>query len=380
MDNVKTRVDRLKTEIEDGKPDEEIFESLKPFLGKDAETDARVADALAAVAHPGAARLLVRMLAFADSKKLAKTIKRSLYRLKGRGIAVEEVPRDQGESVFRPPKAEAARGVGSGIDGLGERFLLLALPRAGRGWAVIQAGVSDTLGLVNFVGDEMTRKGFRAFMSEFKGNFPFPLVEMEPSYVAFLIAQAYQRSVQREVTLPQDYIQFKADIEHAKKEYEKPVVYSYLRIDETTEADRYASRAGDLLKADVFAGWMIETDRIQPYADAVREAEESKLILNAVQKGARIQEVYQKALSDLFSEERRAVYQRRLAEMADVLFKLGREEEARISLASAMDLQKPMNPFQPNPFLFQLVVTSILKCLKDAYEKKADEPSLIVKP
>jgi len=66
--------------------------------------------------------------------------------------------------------------------------------------------------------------------------------------------------------------------------------------------------------------------------------------------------------------------------MAYVLIKLGREEEARISLAAAMDLEKPMNPFQPNPFLFQLVVTSILKCLKDAYEKKADEPSLIVKP
>jgi hypothetical protein len=380
MDNVETWVDRLKTEIEGGKPDEEIFEFLKPVLGKDVETDAQIADALAAVAHPTAARLLVRMFAFAGSKKLAKTIRRSLYRLKGRGIAVEEVPREQGESVFRPPKAEAARGVGSGIDGLGERFLLLALPRAGRGWAAIQAGVSDTLGLVNFVGDEMTRKGFRAFMSEFKGKFPFPLVEMDPSYVAFLIVRAYQLSVQREVALPPDYLRFKADIESARKGYEKPVVYSYLRIDETTEADRHLSRAGDLLKSDVFAGWMIETGLIQPYADGVREAEESKLILNPVQKETRLQEVYQKALSDLFSGERRSLYERRLAEMAYVLFKLGREEEARISLAAAMDLQKPMNPFQPNPFLFQLVVISILKCLKDAYEKKADEPSLIVKP
>jgi hypothetical protein len=380
MDNVKTWVDRLKTEIEDGKPDEEIFEFLKPVLGKDVETDAQIADALAAVAHPSAARLLVRMMASADSKKLAKTIKRSLYRLKGRGIAVEESPPEQRASVFRPPKAEAARGMGSGIDGLGERFLLLAIPRAGRGWAVIQAGVSDTLGLVNFVGDEMTRKGFRGFISEFKGKFPFPLVEMEPSYIAFLIARAYQRSVQREVTLSQDYIRFKADIEHTRKEYEKPVVYSHLRIDETAEADRHLSRAGDLLKSDVFAGWMMGTELIQPYAEAVREAEESKLILNPVQKEGRIQEVYQKALSDLFSGERRSLYERRLAEMAYVLFKLGREEEARISLAAAMDLQKPVNPFQPNPFLFQLVMMSIIGHLKDDYEKKRQEPSLIVKP
>jgi hypothetical protein len=320
------------------------------------------------------------MLAIADSKKLTKTIKRSLYRLKGRGIPVEETPPDQGESIFRAPKAEPSKGFGSGIDSLGERFLLLVLPRPGRGWAVIQAGVSDTLGLVNFVGDEMTRKGFRAFMSELKDTFPFPLVDIEPSYVAFLIAQAHQLTVQREVPPPQDYVRFKADIDGARKEHEKPIAYSYLRIDEMTETDRYVSRAGDLLKSDLFSDWMIEADQIQPYAGAVQEAEASKLILNAVQKEARIQEVYQKAISDLFSGKRRTLYERRLAEMADVLFKLGREEEARVSLAAAMDLEKPMNPFQPNPFLLQLVMTSILRRLKDDYEKKVKEPSLIVKP
>jgi len=224
------------------------------------------------------------------------------------------------------------------------------------------------------------RKRFRAFMSELKNRFPFPLVDIAPSYVAFLIAQAHRLTVERAVPPPQDYVRFKADIDGVKKEHEKPLVYSYLRIDETTEADRYAKRAGDLLKSDVFTGWGIETEQIQPYADAVSQAGESKLILNAVQKEARIQEVYQKALSDLFSGKRRALYERRLAEMADVLFKLGREEEARVSLAAAMDLEKPMNPFQPNPFLLQLVMTSVYRHLKDDYEKKVQEPSLIVKP
>jgi len=380
MDNVQTLADRLKAEIQDGKPDEEIFEFLKTFLGRDAETDERVADFLATLAHPGTARLLVRMLSVAGSKNLTKTIKRSLHRLKGRGIAVEEVPPDQEESIFRPPKAEPSKGFGSGIDSLGERFLLLALPRPGRGLAVIQAGVSDTQGLVNFAGDEMTRKGFRTFLKELKEKFPFPLVDMEPSYVGFLITQAYQLTVQRKGPPPQDYLHFKAEIDSVKKEYDKPVIYSYLRIDETTEDDRWLRRAGDLLKSDVFADWVIEMDRIQPYADAVWEAEESKLILNPVQKEARFQEIYQKALSELFSGERRVLYERRLEAMADVLFKLGREEEARISLAEAMDLTKPLTPFQPNPFLLQLVITSIFKRLRDAYEKKVKGSSLIVKP
>ena len=380
MDNFQTLADRLKAEIQAGKSDEEIFQFLKPHLGEDAETDERVAEVLATLPYPEAARILLRMLDVARSKKVAKTIKRSLYRLRGRGIAVEEIPLDKGESIFRPPKAEPSKGFGSGIDSLGERFLLLALPHPGRGLAVIQAGVSDTQGLANFVGDEMTRKGFRVFLQELKEKFPFPLIEMEPSYVGFLITQAYQLTLEKKGTPSQDYLHLKTEIDNIKKEYEKPFIYSYLQADETTEDDRLLRRAGDLLKADVFADWEIEKNQIQPYADAVWEAEESKLVLNPVQKEARFQEIYQKALSDLFSGERRVLYERRLEEMADFLFKLGRQEEARVSLAVARDLKKPMNPFQPNPFLLQMVTTSIFKLLRDAYEKQVKEPSVLVKP
>ena len=66
--------------------------------------------------------------------------------------------------------------------------------------------------------------------------------------------------------------------------------------------------------------------------------------------------------------------------MAYVLLKLGRDEEAKISLSAAMDLEKPLNPIQPNPFLFQLVVKSIFSLFAEAHETKAKEVSLIVKP
>ena len=90
--------------------------------------------------------------------------------------------------------------------------------------------------------------------------------------------------------------------------------------------------------------------------------------------------IVEKALTDLFSGERRLLYQRRLEEMAYLLFKLGRREEAKISLSVAKDLEKPLNPIQPDPFLFQLVTKSIFSLLAEAYEKKTKEVSLIVKP
>jgi hypothetical protein len=94
----------------------------------------------------------------------------------------------------------------------------------------------------------------------------------------------------------------------------------------------------------------------------------------------RFQAIFEKALTELFSGTRRLLYQRRLEEMSYVLFRLGRDEEAKVSLAVAMDLEKPLHPIQPTPFLFQLVTTSILGLLAEAKEKKSKDVSLILKP
>jgi hypothetical protein len=233
---------------------------------------------------------------------------------------------------------------------------------------------------MDFSGEEMTRKGFRVFFEEVQEKSPFPFVEMEASYVGFLFFKAYHLTLEKEKALPQDHLHFKNEIERVKKDYERPLIYSFLQADGVAGDDRILRKGGELLKADVISSWRIEEDQIRPYADEVWEAEESKIVLSQPQKEARFQGIYQRALSDLFTNEKRFLYQRRLEEMAYIFFKLGREEEAKISLAVAIDLAKPASPLQPNPFLFQLVIKSIFTLLKEAYEKRVKEPSLIVKP
>ena len=380
MEDFQTLIENVKAGIREGKSDQEIFQSLFPLFGRDPEIDKQLVELLTTIPHVKVASLLQRMLDASKEKKVRKIVKRSLYRLRSKGIAVEEGSLDKGRSILRPLEAEPPKGFGGGFDFLGQRFLLLVIPHTGRGWAVMQGLISDTEGFVDFSGEEMTRKGFRAFFEEIQGKSPFPLVELDPPYVGFLFDQAYQLTLEKKGGLPQDYLRAKTEIERIKKEYERPLIHSYLQVDETVAEDRFLRRGGDLLKVDLFQGWRIEQDQIQRYADEVWEAEESKIVLNQTQKEARFQGIYQKALSELFAGDRRQLYRRRLEEMAYVLFKLGKEEEARISLAVAIDLERPVNPIQPNPFLFQLVVKSIVTLLAEAYEKKAKEPSLIVKP
>ena len=380
MEDVQRAIEKVRTDIQDGKSDEEIFRSLQTFLGKDLETDKKVAELLVSIPDVRVAKLLQRMLGFFKEKKIQKTIKRSLYRLKSRGIAIEEVILDEGRPILYPLKTELPKGHASSIDFIGNRLLLLVIPRVGRGLTVMQGVISDTNGLVDFSGEEMARKEFIGFFEKVQKNTPFPFVEMDPSYVAFLYAQAYRLTLKQRRTLPQDYLLLKSDIEGIKREYEKALVYSYLQIDKIAGDDGLLKKAESLLKNDLFSGWGIDQDQIQPYADAIREAGESKIILSQAQKEVRFQEVYLRALSELFSDEKRVLYRQRLEEMAYVLFKLGRSEEAEISLAVAIDLEKPINPIQPNAFLYQLVIKSISALLAEAYEKEKKEPSLIVKP
>lgn len=378
MEDPHRLIDKVKADIQSEKSDDDIFQSLSSFLGKDPESDAQFFELLATIPHVKTAKLLQRLSEISGQKKLKKVMKRSLYRLKGKGIAVEEVPSSRGGSILRPLQAEPPEGFGSGIDFLGERLLVLAIPYRGRRWKVMEGVVSDLNGLVDFSNDEMPRKEFRTFLDEVRRKNPFPLVEMEPPYAGFLFHQAYQITVSRNGPIPPNYARCKDEIEKIRKDYERPLIYWDIRAEEVMEDDRLLKRSGELLKSDVMETWRIEEDQIRPYADAVREAEESKIVLSQAQRDARIHAVYQKVLMDLFSGERRLLFKRRLEETAYLFLKLGREEEAKMSLAAALDLEKPLHPIQPNPFLYQLVIKSIFTALKVADEKK--EPSLIVKP
>ncbi len=380
VEEIQILIERIKTDISNGKSEGEIFQSLLPLLEKDPQTGGRLAELMVTIPDRMMGRLLHRMFEMTPDKKVRKIIKRSLYRLKSKGIAVEEISWDKEGPVLRPLQADSKEGFASGIDFLGHRLLSLVIPHPGRGLTVMHGIVSDREGIVDFSLEEMTRKGFRSFFEEIQEKNPFPIVEIEPSYVAFLFVQAYPLNLKNVGKPPQDYLRAKSEIERIKKDYARPLIYTHLQADEIAGDDRILNKGGDLLKADIFSSWRIEEEQIQPYADEVWEAEESKIVLNPAQKEVRFQAIYQKALTELIAGERRFLYQRRLEEMAYVLLKSGREEEAKISLSVAMDLEKPLNPIQPNPFLFQLVIKSIFSLLAEAYEKKSKEVSLIVKP
>jgi hypothetical protein len=326
------------------------------------------------------AKLLQSLLGSLSDKQIQRGIRRSLYRIEQQGVTILAEPgRAQAASVLRPPVEDVPRGFISAIDGDGGQVVLLTIPRKPKGLYLLQGIVNDTRGLVEFSRVETTKKGFREFHQSIKERGQLTVVEVDPGYCRFRLEEAVDAMEQAGKSVPPEYVTSKRDLQRLEPVQTLPVS-PFLNEEEIANNPRLRSSSSDLFQIEPFSSWFLPREEVQQYADLVEEAEESRLVLNPAQKEARLQETYQKALVELFSEEKRGVFSRRLEEMAYVLLESGLEEKAKVALAASLDLRFDLNLLEPNPFLLGMVTRSIYAIVAQDKEKKEAEPSLIVKP
>jgi len=377
---IQTIIDRISLYQRQEEDPQRSLEFISQFLGKSDELDVAIAEGLARIPSRATAMILMEMKASCRTKPLLKAIKKSLYRLKQKGLSIEDRDeRERSTPVIRPLPSGQPQGFMSGIDYLGNRLIILALPRIPRGLQTLEALVSDIEGLLNFHRDEMTKKAFHTFLRNLREKVKFPIVEIPPAYARFLLEEAYSLTEKMEKTPPQDFLMAKREISDIENGINGPLIYQFLDQDEIKGNDRFLADSKSLLATGDIINWVLEPEDVEPYVRAVREAEESRIALNPTQKEEWLQGIYLRALGELFPGERRLLYKRRLEEMAYILFKLDRSDEAKRCLAAALDLEKEISSLHPNPFLLQLVITSIYRVMAERERKAEKEPSLIIR-
>ena len=191
--------------------------------------------------------------------------------------------------------------------------------------------------------------------------------------------EATQLTEQRGESIPASYLTSKRDLQRLERTETTPALL-FLDENEIQADPRLLKNSANLFQIEPFSSWFLPREEAQKYAELIEEAEDSRLVLNPAQKEIRLQEAYRKALVDLFPEERRLLYRKRLEEMAYVLLKEGKEDSARTALAASIDLRSVIASLEPNPFLLNLVTRSIYAIVARDMEKKKAEPSFIVKP
>jgi hypothetical protein len=106
MTDVQTLIHQVKTDLDEGKSEAELFQSLAPHLNQDTEFDRKLSESLGGLPDAKIAKLLQRLLGISKDRRVRREIKRSLYRLKTKGVAVEELASDRGTSILRPLQVE----------------------------------------------------------------------------------------------------------------------------------------------------------------------------------------------------------------------------------------------------------------------------------
>ena len=379
------KVDQIVREIETAQSQkvthEEILKNTSEYLKQEPCLTIHVIEALARIPSPETALLLIGMMAKEEEKSVIKSIKRTLYKLRQKGVRWEEKP-SKDEPILTAPKPEPPKGYLGAIDSTGSRIIVTARSQPLRGLLVVFSIVNDLEGIQNFNLKEFSKKGFKEFVKSSLSSVDFPIVDTPGAYCIHLLKEASSLHQRLSKPFPRGYHDAEKEFKDITWDEPDPIIYQYIKEDEVKDKPHLLKESGKLHKITPFATWFLSGQELEKYASSITEAHESKIVLRPDQKETRLNNIYRDALQELFPDEKRLLWKRRLEEMAYILIKTGKEEEARTTLSAAIDLNNPFSPIDPNPFIWNLLLKSIYSLIEDDYEKKEEEKetSLIVTP
>jgi len=381
---LRNRIDNIINSIETACNDElgakEILGVVISYLEDEQFLAIPLIEALAKNTKPEIAQFLYDIMDGIQDKSLIKLIKRSLYKLRQKGVKWEEKSQKD-EPILKPLESAEPEGYLGDIDNSGSRIVIVT-KNTPRGFLVAFSAVNDLEGLQKLDLSQFSKKGFKEFLESSVSSVDFPIVEAPGAYCISLLKEAAALSKSLSDPLPQGY----SDVENEYKgivwDYSRPVIYKHISEDEIKEKPHFLKESGELHKIAPFFAWSIDPKELEQYIASIEEAHDSRIVLTPSQKDARLNSIYHSALESIFPDEKKLIWKRRLEETAYILFKTGKDKEARQALSAAIDLRNPFSPIEPNPFIWNLLLKSFYSEVKEDSDEMDEEKksSLIIAP
>jgi len=321
-----------------------------------------------------------------QQKEVRKAVKRTLFKMKQRGVAIPDVNLEEPPAfrlrTVQQDKPEAYVGP---IDGTGSRPVLIAIPQLPQGIGLGVGVINDERGIVEYVFGRYSKKQAKEMRILFFEKLPF-MVETSLSHATALLEEAHVlRSEKGEAS--GDYNQIR---EWLLGHVQRPgnsnsPVYEILPYESISREVLTDSQIQKLLAHPLLAGWIAQPDKLKSVADEVARAEKSPILLSGIQKGERINQVKEDSIRQLYDEKQRNLMKRRLEEMAYLFGKSGEENLARICLCCALSFLERDSLLKVNAFLKALLERSLLLYFSgagfsDASGRQGASPSRILVP
>jgi hypothetical protein len=334
---------------------------------KDRIPSPRIAHALIERMPAGAPEgigLILAMREAFDRKDVQKAIKKALFRLRQRGIAIPapDTPPTPSALPARGTQGEPDAFLGT-IDGFGNRPVFVALPQFPKGFDVGMGILNDELGIQEFLFGRYSKKRMKEVKDLFFERFS-PMTATSLSHAATVLEGAYGRNEGGTGESVNDYLQLRPWILENVPIPDRSPVFTELNL-EISSGELTPSRLERLLAHPLMESWIIDPEKISPLIREISEAEQSPILVSEGQKVNRISEIKEKAVSEFFPDSKRALYKNRLEEMAYVFLKEEDEPYARICLAAAASLNETSPLLGTSPFLMALVDRTLDMFQKD---------------
>ena len=306
---------------------------------QDPDWDAHLIAALGALSHPAIPPLLAALFGQARDKIRRKALKKTLHRLKTRGVAMAPDLLPKEEVSFGAPRPGAVAVFVSPIFGIGESYVILEAPPEILGGNFLVARVSDREGFKECVLLSLKRQQQAEVWGRFREQGLDQWFSPPPAYAVRLLEEAYTHKAGSGAA---QYGALREKIfRHWGRPEAAPDLDQELPAPSQGEMPRLLEHCRTLAMDPLFVAWLPGPEEIAPWLVKLKEVEDSPLVLSDQQKRIRTDGVLEEATRVLYPLETRADWGRRLLTTAYYLHLNGREDDSRAAQAAAADLAAP---------------------------------------
>lgn len=353
--------------------------ALSTHAHRDGHADCAIAARLGGRADDAGVPLLKEIDARSTDKVVRKEVKRALYRLQQRGIAV---PTDAEKPTPAPVLAPQFEGYLSAIDGRGDQLVWLIRPVSG-GVAHLFAVINDPDGMRETALTQTTRKALREGRQELERRHEIRMVEADWHYCDFLMDRAFRWAQERGGRVEGDYPGLRGQILRTPAPADlPPLVGARLNLKAIRADADLLEQSVQLLEEKEFRTWFFDPDTLKPYLDALMQVKDSPLVLTQAQQQERFVATVERAVAELFGGDKQQSYARRLFMMAYYFSATHREDAAKRACAAALALTAATQGGRDIPLCDQLVRTSLAAFMQAAAQQEQEQTrtSLIMTP
>jgi hypothetical protein len=350
---------------------------------QDPDWDAHLIAALGALSHPAIPPLLAALFGAARDKIRRKALKKTLHRLKTRGVAMAPDLLPKEEASFGAPRPGAAAVFVSAIFGVGETYVILEAPAEILGGNFLVARVSDQEGFKECVLLSLKRQQQAEVWGRFREQGLDQWFSPPPAYAVRLLEEAYAHKAGAASGAAQYGALREKIFRHWGRPEAAPDLEQELPSPSPGEMPGLLEHCRDLALDPLLISFLPGPEEIAPWLAKLQEVEASPLVLSEQQKQVRIDGVLDEATRSLYPPETRPGWSRRLLTTAYYLHISGREEDARALRAAAASLGGPESSALAgeNAFLKSLVQSTVRLALEMQPPQEPATPSgLIASP